>query len=114
MRNFEDGELIIKFDGKTIIWYGKSIIPDPSITLDPYFESIIPQIDKNGITIRFDKIKFLCSATLYSIIKLIKKLDETGIKTKIIYSKDLDWQRVTFKAFYSLSRIIKNFSISSE
>ena len=111
MKNFEAGELIIHFDGKTIIWYGKSIFPDPSINLNPYFDSIIPQMDKNGITIRFDKVKFLCSSTLYSIIRLIRKLNEIEIKTTIIYSKDLNWQRVTFKAFHTLSRIMKNFSI---
>ena len=114
MNDFNEGELSIQFDGQTIAWFGKSIFPDPSKNIDPYFDRIIPQMNKQGVVIRFDQIKFLCSATLHSIIKLIKKLNSAGYKITMVYNKDEEWQRVTFKAFHALSRVLENFTIITE
>lgn len=112
MKNFKQNNLKITFDGKTISWIGKSIFRDPSKNLEPYFDSIIPQIDKNGVAIRFDQLEYLNSSSIRSILKLIRKLHALNINTEIIYSNDSGWQSTAFKAFYTLRTMMKNLKIT--
>ena len=96
-------------------WYGKVTDRSPDTVLTPYFNSIIEASDsmKHSVILNFTKMDYLNSSTINCIIMLIRKLSAKNVKSKLIYSRSINWQALAFSTFEAFLDKRMLFQISS-
>jgi hypothetical protein len=112
--NLKDENLEILFEEgekNTLTWVGKSESRDPSSLLNPYFKNISKTFKGKDLEIKFEQLRYMNSSTVPPIIKLIKDLEENGIKSTITYDKNSKWQVASFKALETIVRTMQNISV---
>lgn len=114
MKRFEDEELTISYDGRTMIWEGKGLFQYPATRIDSFLEKLIPDIDSEGVILRFDNLSYLGSCAIHCIVKLLKRLNEARIKTRVVYNRESEWQRTAFRALENLSQGLNYITIAAE
>lgn len=98
----------------TIKWIGASTGRDPKTFVDPFFEEILKEYKSKRVTIDFTALEYINSTTVPSIMRLVRKLSGLDIETLVLYSTNYRWQVVSFRALESLSRILKNVTVSGQ
>lgn len=93
-------EIRVKKEGSHIYmkWLGRSDSRNPASYLNPYFTTLIPEIKNYSLEVDFNKLKFMNSSTVISIMLLMKLLNQDKIKTEISYDKNIHWQKTSFAA----------------
>ena len=86
-------------DGVAVVFSGDIDLTDPSVILDPFFESIHQGAIASGfkaVVSDFSKLDFLNSSGIKAIAKWIMKLmsvtPDQQYKIKIVYDKNITWQ----------------------
>jgi len=88
---------LIEDNNKVILhWIGKSRHMNPSMLLDPYFESIIPDLVNKEFIMDFSKLETMNSSTVPPILSFIRNLEDNGIPTEVKYERSLSWQTASF------------------
>jgi len=118
MANFKGGSLEIILDKKensaTISWRGKSDDRNPSVSLDPYFDSIIGELKGLELSVDFLKLEYMNSSTVPPIIKFLKDLNANEINSVFIYDASSKWQAASFKAFETFSKMLPHISVQGK
>jgi hypothetical protein len=112
--NLKDNTLEITLEEgeKNIItWIGKSESRDPSAVINPYFTEIISALKGKELIVRFEQLKYMNSSSVPPIIKLIKNLEDAGIKATITYDKNSKWQAASFKALETIVLSMPHISV---
>jgi len=107
MSNFKEGNLEITLEqnnGNIMKWLGRSDDRDPSALLNPYIDGVIDTLKGKDLEIQFGQLEYMNSSTVPPIIQLIKKLNNSEIKSVITYDKDSKWQAASFKALETIVR----------
>ncbi len=112
MKSFEFGNLQItaeeKSDAFVFLWQGTSDNKELINTLEPYYLEVIANAKNKKIFIDFTKLKAMNSSSVPAIIGWMKALSEKKIEATILYNKDSNWQKTSFRL---LSGIGKGFNI---
>jgi anti-anti-sigma regulatory factor len=112
MKSFELGNLQItseeKDDGLVFFWQGTSDNKELINALEPFYLEVIAEAKNKKITIDFTKLKAMNSSSVPAIIGWMKALSEKKMEAAILYNKDSNWQRTSFRL---LSGIGKGFNI---
>jgi len=86
-------------DGPTVLrWLGKSGERYPSKRLDPYFKGLLGASAARGVTMRFEKLDYMNSATVTALIQLIAAAREAKVKLAFVYDPNKKWQKLSFEA----------------
>jgi hypothetical protein len=91
----------VQFDDKNrqilLNWQGKSTDRTPEFVLIPFFNQAVEEAESRNYIIvnNFFDLVYMNSSTINPIVQLIKLLKEKQIKSKIVYNKDLKWQKMT-------------------
>jgi len=87
-------------DGVKLFWRGKSNSRHPGKVLDPYLSSLAEAAAGHGMKIEmhFEKLEYLNSSTVSSIIRFIRCAKEKDIELTIVYDESCNWQRLSFDA----------------
>ena len=113
---FEHADLTILLTetvrGATMSWRGTSDARDPSAFLEPVFGRVIDLVGGRDLTIDFTGLEFMNSSTVSPIIALLKKLNEKGIRSRVVFGSD-DWQRVHMRCLRTITRVLQNVQICS-
>jgi hypothetical protein len=111
----ENLEIDASMSGNQVMlqWKGKSVERLPEFFLVPYFNEIIEEIKDSAklVVLNFYPISYINSSTMNPIIILIKRLQELKIKCKVVYNKDLKWQKLAFSALRMLKTADNLFEI---
>ena len=112
----ESLEIIAKKSGNQsfLKWIGKSDNRNPSVSLDPYFDRIINELEGTELTVDFRELAYMNSSTVHPIIKFCKKLDTHKINAVIKYDATSKWQEAVFKAFKTLSRLLPHLTVEGK
>jgi|JI102314A2RNA_FD_contig_41_3620411_length_814_multi_1_in_0_out_0_2 anti-anti-sigma regulatory factor len=112
MKSFEFGNLQITAEEKgdvcVFFWQGTSDNKELINALEPYYLEVISEAKNKKILIDFTKLKAMNSSSVPAIIGWMKALNEKRMDATIIYNKDSNWQRTSFRL---LSGIGKGFNI---
>jgi hypothetical protein len=114
MNRFKDEGLEITLtEGATNIltWKGKSESRTPSDLLMPYFRELAEKLKGKELVVEFNQLKYMNSATVASIIQLIKYLEENGTDSTLAYDRHSKWQLASFKVLESLARTMKHIRV---
>jgi len=115
LENFNNGALkiIIKIeDNKAFMtWLGQSNSRTPVRELNPYLDNLVDELKAMELTIRFNDLEYMNSSTVPPIIQFLKKLDNNGIKTLIIYNAESKWQAISFKALETFAGILNLITV---
>ncbi len=95
----------------TLKWIGQSMERDPGAGLDPYLKELLPRLKGLKLTLSFERLDYMNSSTIPSIIGFMKKLDESGIETRISYDASSKWQAASFKALKTLSMMMDHVTV---
>ena len=105
-------EIIEEKEKIKIIWNGESLNLHPSKEIDPYFKSIIKQLPKiKLIVIDFTHLKIMNSSTLPPILRFIKNLENSNIKTNVLYDTSKSWQCASFQPLSNITKNYKNIEV---
>ena len=96
--------IIKKNDPLEVIWTGKSRDLNPSLLIDKYLDNLITQLLDKDILVDFSTMEALNSSTIPPILTFLSNLEKRRIRAKIQYSKDIYWQRASFKPLAVLTR----------
>lgn len=97
-----------------MVWTGESNDRNPSLALNPYFDSLLNQLKGRKLVISFAHLKYMNSSTVAPIIRFIKNLDAAGVETLITYDKRSKWQAASFKALATLSKLMTQISVKGK
>lgn len=118
MKDYKEDLLEIKLskqDSKIIMaWLGESRDRNPSNTLLPYFEEILDSLIGSELIIDFTALEYWNSSTITSIVRLMEKINNNNIKTKIQYLNNSDWQvlsALALKTVVTELKMMNNISI---
>lgn len=118
MENLESGALKIwvtnNDDRITITWMGKSEDRNPEIVLNPYVDGLLNSLKDKKVILDFKNLEFMNSSTIPPIIRLMKKLEDEGISTEIIYNSSNYWQVFSFEILEQLSSLMAKVTIRGE
>ena len=113
MKSFEFGNLSIKVEEKDgsyfLLWQGTSDNKELINTLEPYYLEIIAAAKGKKIILDFTQLKAMNSSSVPAIIGWMKAMSEKKMDATILYNKDSNWQKTSFRL---LSGIGKGFNIS--
>jgi hypothetical protein len=112
--NLKDNKLEIIFkEGSTnvVTWIGISDSKNPSSVITPYFNKIFDTFRGKELLVQFEKLEFINSSTVPSIVELVGDLEKNNIKTTITYDKNSKWQAASFKALETIVKNMKNVSL---
>ncbi len=116
MINFEYAPLkiTVKDAGHNIVmsWVGKSDFQHPASHLMPYLDDFISKLNKTELSIEFTRLEYMNSSTVPPLIHLLKELNNREIKTTVTYDKNAHWQVMSFKAFETLSKMMKYIKVT--
>jgi hypothetical protein len=114
MNPFKDQSLEITLtEGETnvLTWKGKSESQAPSDLLMPYFRDLVGTLKGKELVVEFNQLAYMNSATVASIIQLIKYLEENGIDSTLAYDRRSKWQLASFKVLESLAHTTKHIRV---
>lgn len=118
MDSFKNGSLEIiagkSGDRSSLKWIGISDDRNPSVSLDPYFDGIIDELEGTALTVDFMELAYMNSSTVHPIIKFHKKLDARKINAVIQYDASSKWQKAVFKAFKTLTHVLPHLTIEGK
>jgi len=101
-------------DSLIMIWKGSSDSANPGDDLNPYFQDNVVNFQNKKLMIDFSELEYMNSSTVPPIIKLIGLLNSKNITTTIIYLKDSNWQRTSFKALESIVKSMNNIEVTGK
>lgn len=96
----------------TIEWLGASTGRDPKSIIDPFFEDALQKFNGKRVIIDFADLEYINSTTIPAIMRLVRKLSNLELETQVFYNTSYRWQVVSFRALESLSRILKNVTVT--
>lgn len=99
-------ESMIKF-----LWTGSSDNRELVNSLDLYYDKLMDQLKGNKLLIDFTKLEAMNSSSIPAIISCIKKLEDNQISTKIIYKKNSNWQKSSFRLLETMSERFNHVKI---
>lgn len=115
MQDFEDGNLKItvteESDKHTMMWIGQSDARDSAVIVNPYLDEFLNNFKGKELVLDFQNLDYMNSSSIAPIIQFIFKLNKKAIKTAVLYSAALKWQKVSFKAIEALSKAMPSISV---
>lgn len=115
MKNFTFGNLTIQAElhGNHVkfLWLGASDNKDLQKTLDPYCLETLNSLKGKEVAIDFTKLEIMNSSSVPAIISWIKLLAENEIVTQIVYNKDSNWQKSSFRLLGSMTLKYKTIKV---
>jgi hypothetical protein len=118
MENFEHGSLGIALsregDKTLMLWSGRSDEPAPGLSLTPYLEGTIGDLEGTQLIIDFKKVEYMNSATVPPLFVFLRELNSREITTRLKYDADSKWQVATFKALESFASLTRHISVVRE
>lgn len=112
MKSFEYGNLIISAEQKensfVYSWQGVSDNKELINALEPYYMDVITEAKGKKIVLDFTQLKAMNSSSVPAIIGWMKAMSEKKLEASILYSKDSNWQKTSFRL---LAGIGKGFNI---
>lgn len=118
MNDLIAGELEIKVEerGDEVImsWLGKSRDRDPSTTLNPFLEEVLKSMKGDRIVLDFINFRYMNSSTVPPIINFVKQLNNSNIKTEVVYNSGSEWQTASFKALATIAKQLTNVEITGK
>ncbi|HVH43623.1 MAG TPA: hypothetical protein VM925_14810 [Labilithrix sp.] len=104
MDSFAHDRLTIRANGAAanlleLSWEGTSREREPGKLLLPYLTAAMAwSSERNvGVEMRFDKLEFFNSATVMVIVKMIHLARSKGIRMRLTYASDVEWQSLSFR-----------------
>ena len=90
--------IVVNQEGDTTVlrWFGRSEFRNPSDVLNPYFDVLLPQL-VGKLTVDFKKLDFMNSSTFPAVLYFLKKCDESGLQTTLLYDASSEWQEASFR-----------------
>lgn len=89
-----------------ILWSGKSRDLNPSLVIDKYLDELMEYLYDREVVVDFTSMESLNSSTIPPILTFLSNLEKKMIRTDVRYSRDIYWQRASFKP---LSVLIRDF-----
>ena len=118
MEDFTSTELTIKVeetnDEIILLWIGKSREREPAKVLMPYFDGIYQELNGRKLKMNFRELETMNSSTVPPVVKFVKNLEDSGVATEILYDKNIEWQKASFKALETVTVRFKNILISGD
>ncbi len=116
VKNFNKASLKIVISNQggnkyNMTWIGQSDDRNPSASLNPYLDSLIPALKGSQLVIEYTRLEYMNSSTVPPIIQFIKKLNLNKIKTLIHYDASSKWQSASFKALETLSLMMPHITV---
>jgi hypothetical protein len=99
-----------------IKWKGRCDFKDAASLLVPYLNNIIAHFknSKKEFEISFLDLQYMNSASIMPILKFIRDLDLSSIKSIILYNKNSQWQKKSFEALKMVTSELKHIDIISK
>ena len=92
-REDRDGELVLLFEGK-------SMLRDPSELLQPLLFDSLTEAESGGVSLILDfrSLTYMNSSTFTPVVKTLEKARVGGGSVKVLYNQAERWQSVSFAA----------------
>ncbi|MBI9098798.1 MAG: hypothetical protein JEY91_10000 [Spirochaetaceae bacterium] len=90
-----------------VIWKGRSRDLNPSLVIDKYLDELTTHLLDRDILVDFSSMESLNSSTIPPILTFLTNLEKKRIRATVQYSKDVYWQRASFKPLSVLTRDFK-------
>ena len=121
MKELLSGKLNIiledKDDSVTMTWLGESRDVNPSAILDPYLTEFIDSIKKTPnkkVLVDYSKLHSMNSSTVKPILLFIRLFEENSVSAKIIYDKNISWQKASFISLGIVTRSYQYVNVESK
>lgn len=90
----------------SVWWRGTSDERHPGRTLEPFFQKLLEEVaaGSSAIEMHFETIEYFNSATIGSIVQLIKDARAKATKLTIFYSGKQKWQELSFRAMKAFDK----------
>jgi len=104
--DFEELSIRVRYEGDsaTIVWQGISEIQDPELIVGPFLQRLLTSLRVKKITVDFRALDYMNSATLQPVLKLVKELNQRSMHTTVLYSNEIEWQRITFRCIKAITQ----------
>ena len=86
-----------KDDCVYMIWEGKCTLYYPGQFLDPIFERAM-SLNDSKIIMNFENLEYMISSGFGQIVKIMDKIKNGTGRIELQYSKNVDWQELSFTA----------------
>jgi len=112
---FENGGLVISVENlgnmTTIRWSGVSDVREPATRLAPFFQGMLPSLNKKTTVVDFRRLEYMNSATVSPIINFVKTLDAHGVQTTLLFDLEVPWQRVNAQCMRAIARTLSRVRV---
>ncbi len=103
IETFNERNLTIELDDGEVVrinWLGKSTAREPSQFVLPVLSKALElaAAGDKPIEIDFQRLEYMNSSTITPLIRILEQAKRGSAKVKVIYSKALKWQSLSFTA----------------
>jgi hypothetical protein len=106
--NFGDLSIAVKNEGEDLIlnWKGAIYERNPEEYLDPFLKGVIKHAEENSFNIKcyFDKLEYMNSTSILSLIQLMRDFSDKKIQGEFIYDQSRKIQVASFRALDVIAR----------
>jgi hypothetical protein len=104
-----------RLDGDTleVNWSGASESREAAAAIMNLPERWSSMLDGTRVVLDFTKLTFMNSATVASIVVLVKDLDRRAAQTQLIFDGNVAWQRVHLSCMRAIVRTLSRVSVES-
>jgi hypothetical protein len=81
-----------------LLWRGRSLDRQPARSLAPYLADAVTAAAeaKLALEMHFEKLDYFNSATVIAIVQCLHSAKQRGVRVRIVYDDDQEWQRLSF------------------
>ena len=111
----EELAIHVSHDGEVsnILWTGISEIQDPELTIGPFLRGLVPQLVNRQVQIDFRKFEYMNSATMQPLFRFLKELNESKIRTVMVYDPEIEWQRLSFRSIKAATMTLPHVTVTA-
>lgn len=94
-------------------WLGSSENRELISSLESYYSKLMEELKSKTVVLDFRNLKAMNLSTVPAIIDWIKKYGENGISVKVLYDKNSNWQKTSFRLLGTISANLKNVTVEA-
>ncbi|HMU39371.1 MAG TPA: hypothetical protein PKE31_10190 [Pseudomonadota bacterium] len=96
--------IMLESQSATVTWEGHCSPEGSELQLSTFLKNHLAFLKGRSLTVEFRPLEFMSSAFQGPILQFLKSLASNGIKTRVIYSSAMEWQRISYRCMKVLFR----------
>lgn len=96
----------------TVVFRGKSDSRSPSAFFDEFTACLLVESKRRTVNLDFRILEYMNSASVMSMLHLVRNLDTAGIETVLLFDKTSDWQRINLRCMKVITKSLVHVRVT--